>query len=366
MNYPSNIIHFKTNVVNRKVVIFLKKCLICKERNIDYYGICTSCKILNQNMRSVHADLNGYTALITGARVRIGYATALRLLRDGANVIGITRFPHIAMENYKKEPDYQSFKDRLKIIGFDLMQIHLLDDLISKIESYCPNGLDILINNSAQTIRKSPTYYLHRIELDNQLKLEASNSLENSIVAITPPTKELLTQCVPVPNVELSNYNSWVAKPEDIAPQEMLEVQLINVTAPFFLTTRLKPLMLKSEHLNRFIINVSSVEGRFNDYNKGIKLSRHIHTNMAKASLNMMTHSLAYDYSKDRIYIYSCDPGWITSQFPADFDNNKNFKPYLTLDDGACRLCYPIYLYINELNIKDIGSQYKYYKIIAY
>lgn len=341
----------------------MRKCLICKERNIDYYGICPACKIMNENVKNTHIDLSGYTVVVTGARVRIGYVTSLRLLREGANVIGITRFPHIALENYKKELDYPQFKDRLKLIGFDLMQIHLLDNLIAKIESYCPNGLDILINNSAQTIRKAPEYYLKRIEMENRLQLETTQESSKSLVAITPLTKELLTQCVAVPNVELNDYNSWVAKPEDIHPKEMLEVQLINVTAPFFLSTKLKDLMLKSKNLNKFIINVSSVEGRFN---QNIKLSRHIHTNMAKASLNMMTHSLANDYSKDRIFVYSCDPGWVTSQFPTDFENNKNFKPYLTLEDGACRLCYPIYLHLNDINIKDSGSQYKDYKIIDF
>ncbi len=342
----------------------MRKCLICKERNIGHYGICPACTAMNENMRNVHADLKGYTAIVTGARVRIGYATALRLLRDGAEVIGITRFPYAALENYKKEPDYQDFKNRLTLIGFDLMQIHMLDDLVLQIEKYCPNGLDILINNAAQTIRKAPEYYIKRIESENQLKLDlkSENNL-NALIVLTPPAKELLTQCISVPSGETDNYNSWVARPDEIHPREMIEVQLINVTAPFFLTTKLKPLMIKSQNLNKFVINVSSVEGRFN---QSRKLARHIHTNMAKASLNMMTHSLAGNYCKDRIFIYACDPGWITSQFPAQFENNKNFVPYLTVDDGACRLCYPIYMHLYDNDIKDYGLQYKDYKVIDY
>ena len=319
---------------------------------------------MNENMRNIHSDLKGYTAVVTGARVRIGYAVSLRLLRDGARVIGITRFPHIALENYKKESDYHEFKDRLFLIGFDLMQIHMLDDLTARICEYCPDGLDILINNAAQTIRKTPEYYVNHIETENQLKLELkSNDNFHSLISLTPPTKELLTQCTEVPSGETDNYNSWVALPDEIHPREMLEVQLINVTAPFFLTTKLKSLMLKSQNMNKFIINVSSVEGRFNHSRK---LSRHIHTNMAKASLNMMTHSIAGNYSKERIYIYACDPGWITSQFPAEFENNKNFVPYLTADDGACRLCYPIYMHLHDNNIQDYGLQYKDYNIVNY
>lgn len=342
----------------------MKKCLICRERSIETYGICSACRIFNDNMRKTGADLSGYTAVVTGARVRIGYAAALRLLRDGASVIGITRFPHIAFEKYKKEPDYDNFKDRLHIIGFDLMQIHLFDELISQIEKCSPDGIDILVNNAAQTVRKKPEYYLRRIETEKSLMLEYKGEKnQNALVSVTVPSNELLTQCIPVANSETENFNSWVARSDDIDPREMLEVQLINVTAPFFLSTRLKPLMLRSSNLNKFIINVSSVEGRFN---RKRKLSRHIHTNMAKASLNMMTNSMSSDYCNDRIYIYSCDPGWITSQFPSEYENNKNFVPYLTPDDGACRICYPVYLHINDYEIKDSGAFYKDYHIIDY
>ena len=162
---------------------------------------------------------------------------------------------------------------------------------------------------------------------------------------------------------ETGMNNSWVRKPEDISAKEMLEVQLINVTAPFLLTNGLRCYMRHESTLNKFIINVSSVEGRFNTKQK---LARHVHTNMAKASLNMMTHSIAADFAQDRIFVYSCDPGWVSNQFPPEYEISKNFIPYLTYDDGAARVLYPIIKNLNEPNIKDNGCFYKDYKIIEY
>lgn len=75
---------------------------------------------------------------------------------------------------------------------------------------------------------------------------------------------------------------------------------------------------------DRFIINVSSVEGEF--YHK--KTSAHPHTNMAKvsvvavlaqnyppltffqASLNMMTRTAAPYYARSRIWMNAVDTGW--------------------------------------------------------
>ncbi len=41
-------------------------------------------------------DLTGRVAIVTGARVKIGYQAAILLLRAGARVIVTTRFPHDA------------------------------------------------------------------------------------------------------------------------------------------------------------------------------------------------------------------------------------------------------------------------------
>lgn len=336
----------------------MRICLICRQRNIDHYGICPECAELNRKMRETYCDLGGRFAVVTGGRIKIGFAACLRLLRQGASVIAVTRYPKSALENYMREPDYEEFKDRLYIIGFDLLHVDRMDVLISQIENICgSDGLDILINNAAQTVKKSSEYYAALETHENELFLESGNLLP---IPMTGSVLSVIASNQLCDYGETANDNSWVRKPEEVSVREMLEVQLINVTAPFLLTSGLRRLMC-GEPRNRFIINVSSVEGRFNEKPK---LTRHTHTNMAKASLNMMTHSLARDYATDKIFVYSCDPGWVSNQFPPDYEISKSFTPYLTFDDGAARVLFPITKNLTEEKIKDFGAFYKDYHII--
>ena len=335
-------------------------CLICRKRNIDHYGICGECQALNDDMRGMYRDLCGMNALVTGGRIKIGYAVCLRLLRQGASVIAVTRYPKSALESYMQEPDYDSFRDRLNVIGFDLMRVDRIHELIAKVEELCSGKLDILVNNAAQTVKKSNGYYAGLTAHEGSLMLESSN-----LYPLAPPDSSLsiMPSIEPVDYSETERDNSWVRKPEDISPQELLEVQLINVTAPFMLTNGLRRCLANGDSRNRFVINVSSVEGRFNTKQK---LARHVHTNMAKASLNMMTHSIASDFAGDRIFVYSCDPGWVSNQFPPGYEISQEFEPYLSYDDGAARVLYPITLHLTDETIKDSGLFFKDYKIIQY
>nr|MDE6730256.1 SDR family oxidoreductase [Oscillospiraceae bacterium] len=334
--------------------------LICRQRNMESYGICPACQELNDRMRGIYCDLSGKTAVVTGGRIKIGYAVCLRLLRQGASVIAITRYPKSALENYMQEPDYQEFQNRLTVIGFDLMRVDRIQELIANIAQICQGKLDILINNAAQTVKKSNAYYAELTAHENTLQLESK-----SLVPVAVPVADFSI----MPSVQVTDYsetpdsNSWVRKPEEISPQELLEVQLINVTAPFLLTNGLKKYLIHDPDCNKFVINVSSVEGRFNTKQK---LARHVHTNMAKASLNMMTHSIASDFAKDRIFVYSCDPGWVSNQFPPEYAVSKDFKPYLNYENGAARILYPVTLHLNHSKIKDSGMFYKDFRIIDY
>ncbi len=338
----------------------MKVCLICRKRNMETYGICSECKELNDKMLLKVCDLTGRTALVTGGRIKIGYAICLRLLRQGANVIAVTRYPKSAIENYSHEPDYDLFKDRLTVIGFDLMRVDRLNELIDKITELCSGKLDILINNAAQTVKKSNEYYALLTAHENALQIDSKQLIP---LAVPDKSFSIMPSIQSVDYSETENNNSWVRKLEDITPQELLEVQLINVTAPFILTNGLKKCLSYDKNINTFVINVSSVEGRFNTKQK---LARHVHTNMAKASLNMMTHSIASDFARERIFVYSCDPGWVSNQFPAGYEISKDFKPYLSFEDGASRVLYPITLHLNDEKIKDSGVFYKDYKIIDY
>lgn len=340
----------------------MRICLMCRKRNIDYYGICPECREFSDSKSSETVDLSGMTAVITGGRIKIGYAVCLRLLRQGARVIAVTRYPKSALEQYMKEPDFRDFSGRLSVIGFDLMRIDRISELADFIRDISDGRVDILVNNAAQTVKKSKDYYAAAIAHESELTIET-----DSLYPVIAPEKYdgfgLIPQNMLVDYGERPYENSWIRKSEEITPQEMLEVQLINVSAPFLLTNSLRSMMCGDPQRRKFIINVSSVEGRFLDRPK---LARHVHTNMAKASLNMMTHSIASDFARDGIYVYSCDPGWVSNQFPPAYEISKSFVPYLTYDDGGARVLYPIVKNMYAEKVTDFGSFYKDFKIIDY
>ncbi len=141
-----------------------QRCFICKnllsDRHIFYSGLCVECGDFNYTKRDRAANLEGKTALITGARVKIGYAVALKLLRAGANVIITTRFPHDAAKRYSSEQYFHRWEDRLHIYGIDLRNLKSVDFFTQYIRNTYPR-LDIIVNNAAQTIRRPPAFYRH-------------------------------------------------------------------------------------------------------------------------------------------------------------------------------------------------------------
>src|SRR5277367_4006537 len=68
-----------------------RNCYVCKQsfaKMHRYYdSMCESCGEFNYAKRELSADLDGHYALITGARVKIGFQASLKLLRAGAYVI---------------------------------------------------------------------------------------------------------------------------------------------------------------------------------------------------------------------------------------------------------------------------------------
>ena len=143
--------------------------------------------------------------------------------------------------------------------------------------------------------------------------------------------------------VDLRERNSWRLLLAEVSSVELLETQLINAVAPFVLNARLKPLMLRSPERDKHIVNVSAMEGQF--YRR-LKTTRHPHTNMAKAALNMMTRTSAADYHADGIHMNSVDTGWINDEDPAHHAERKakeqHFHPPLDIVDGAARIVDPI------------------------
>src|SRR4051812_17110106 len=109
-------------------------------------------------------DMGGRRALLAGGRAKIGMYIALRLLRDGAHTTITTRFPNDAVRRFTAMDDSDQWLHRLRVIGADLRDpaqvLALADDVAAQ------GPLDILINNAAQTVRRSPEAYAHLAEAE--------------------------------------------------------------------------------------------------------------------------------------------------------------------------------------------------------
>lgn len=346
-------------------------CYICKgdytQVHFFYHQLCPSCAEFNYRMRHLHADLKGRTALVTGGRVKIGFQAVLRLLRDGAKVIVTTRFPHSAARRFHAEADSAEWVDRLHLYGLDLRNIPAVEQFARHMLDTEPH-LDILIHNAAQTIRRPPGFYSELAAVEQAphetLAIEALKLVRNDapmtlgitdssalLPAIVPAVQDVLPADRLEDNEERADsrlVNSWLLRLDEVSAPEMLEVQLVNSVAPFVLNSRLKPLLLRSPHSRRFIVNVSAMEGQFRRH----KTVFHPHTNMAKAALNMMTRTSGEDYAKDRIYMNSVDTGWVTDENPTprrlrNQEEGGFFAP-LDIIDGMARIYHPIAVGIND------------------
>jgi NAD(P)-dependent dehydrogenase (short-subunit alcohol dehydrogenase family) len=376
-----------------------RNCYVCKAEytrlHFFYDAMCPSCAEFNYRKRFQTASLKGQVALITGARLKIGYHATLMMLRAGAEVIALTRFPVDAALRYTKEEDYPIWKDKIHVYGLDLRHtpsVELFADYIER--TY--DRLDILINNAAQTVRRPPGFYAHLIDMENkdfaELPKNANHVLrhfqacreqlmlysatENSKGSSLPVTWNVkspgiglrssaqLSQIpyaydqaldsekvfpkgqldVDLQQVDLRETNSWRLRLGEIPTSEMLEIQLVNAVAPFVLCNRLTHLMKKDNTGKKHIVNVSAMEGKFFRFKKG---ERHPHTNMAKAALNMMTHTSASELAKYGIYMNAVDTGWVTDEDPVALTRKKealhDFQPPLDIVDGAARICDPFF-----------------------
>lgn len=341
----------KNDKINSKNDIFLFKhikCYVCKNRfnklHHFYDTMCTECGDFNYDKRFQTCDMKDKYCLITGGRVKIGFYTALKLLRAGANVIITTRFLNDAVLRFSNENDYDEWKDRLCVCFLNLCNIHSVELFCEKLYEKIPR-LDVIINNACQTIRREPEYYY------SLLKNEINNCLtDNSSQMVRKNTDELLSNFSLYPEnlvdtngqqIDMRKNNSWNTKLCDVSTVELAEVFIINSIAPTIINSKLRNLMNKKE--DSYIINVSSMEGKFNKH----KISTHPHTNMAKAALNMMTKTCGKDFVKDNIYMTSVDTGWVSNEYSTKKAEESyirfNFIPPLDEIDGASRILDPIF-----------------------
>ncbi|NTV40604.1 MAG: SDR family NAD(P)-dependent oxidoreductase, partial [Demequinaceae bacterium] len=138
-----------------------RACYICKQKysvvDAFYHQLCPECAATSHAKRGARTDLTGKRALLTGGRAKIGMHIALRLLRDGAHTTITTRFPKDAVRRFAAMDDAGDWLHRLTVVGIDLRdpaQVVSLADAVA-----ADGALDILINNAAQTVRRSPGAY---------------------------------------------------------------------------------------------------------------------------------------------------------------------------------------------------------------
>ena len=379
-----------------------RACYVCKAEyrrlHFFYDSMCQSCAELNYQKRFQTASLVGRTALITGARIKIGFQAALMMLRAGARVIVTTRFPRDAAERFAREADFEAFADRLQIHGLDLRHVSSVE-LFARFLNQTLDRLDIVINNAAQTVRRPPGFYRPLLDLElgplsavderaqrllhdhetckaalgapaaqplalgfgeaTGIALQAASSAAQGIFRSAALSQIPLAydeamdsdELFPagrvdadLQQVDLRMMNSWRMALADVPAPEMLEVQLVNAVAPFILCSKLKALMMRVPSRDKHIVNVSAMEGQFARYTK---TDKHPHTNMAKAALNMMTFTSAPDYAEHGIFMNAVDTGWVTDEDPVLHAERKqrdsDFSPPLDIVDGAARICDPFF-----------------------
>src|SRR5262249_42098691 len=132
-----------------------------------YDSLCPECAELNWSKRGQECDLSGRVALVTGGRVKIGFAVALRLLRAGATVHVTTRFPRDAAGRFAAEADFATWSDRLRLHGLDLRALteveRFADELCDRLAR-----LDVVVNNAAQTVRRPAAYYREMVARERE------------------------------------------------------------------------------------------------------------------------------------------------------------------------------------------------------
>lgn len=380
-----------------------RKCYICQYRltnpHSQYESLCKPCGDFNLASSNLSLQpkfrLDGKTALVTGARINLGFRTALRLLRGGAKVIISSRYPRDAALRYLAEEDSERWLDSLKIIGADFraardvfMLVEVVKLVLGEWDIDGSGKLDILINNAAQTWTDPESKEKDAIVREEGLIPERSISsckllcvsdysprvgggthatepliklsqLRDQIVKLIPDTgNEVSTTVTSTTRKEdtslaISKQSvkcSWFQTLHEIPYEDIISAHSVNTFAPLILIREFLPLMgvTRSEtslplttKSRAHIINVSAREGIFEDDPKSEhKNGTHLHTNIAKAALNMITETEAWPAWKERrVAINSVDPGYLSMPLETE---KRGGKCPIGWEDGAGRVLWPI------------------------
>ena len=333
-------------------VVEPQHCYVCKQLYVGihpfYDQLCPGCGDFNYAKRSESADLGGRVALLTGGRVKIGYQAGIKLLRAGAQLIVTTRFPRDAAARYAAELDFEEWGDRLEIVGLDLRHT-------PSVEAFCQHvgstrgRLDFIVNNACQTVRRPPEFYRHMMERETA-SAERLPAHERRLLGEFEGLRrsDILSAGDAVPALPVAGGEVRLGRARAALPRgpprpgpaagRPARAQFVAAAARRGLVGRAardaareRGRAVRLERApqaadaarpgrDKHIVNVSAVEGQF--YRR-FKTTRHPHTNMAKAALNMMTRTSAADYHADGIHMNSVDTGWVTDEDPAQLAERK-------------------------------------------
>jgi NAD(P)-dependent dehydrogenase (short-subunit alcohol dehydrogenase family) len=361
-----------------------RSCYVCKQPYTEvhryYDSMCRSCGDFNYARREQTANLDGYYALVTGARVKIGYQAALKLLRAGAHVIAATRFPVDAAERYSREPDYAQFRERLQIHGIDLRHTPSVELFARWLGERLPR-LDFILNNACQTVRRPAGFFRHLLEREAlslaslpaewRGPLASHDALCREVggapaIAQAPARQQALAGASTPAHAHAHAHAHTLAAhgaeglmhsaahsqrhylDEDFIDSEALfpsgrydedrqqvdlrntnswRLRLHEVETPELLEVQLvnaiAPYILNARLKPLMMrsggrhMHIVNVSAMEGQFYRTTKTDRHPHTNMAKAALNMMTRTSAPDYVRDGIHMNAVDTGWVTDEDPA-------------------------------------------------
>lgn len=358
-------------------------CYICKKDFVQvdafHHALCPECATSNRDRRKDHADLRGKKAVLTGGRAKIGMHIALRLLRDGAHLTITTRFPKDAARRFASLEDSKDWLHRLRIVGIDLRDPGAVTSFAQRIAS--EGALDILINNAAQTVRRTAGSYSQLLAAEDvplTPELEFSNGGPEIWGAEAPPQEHPRSLAAAFHlrsghpakgesgTVAASSYS--LENPENRASADRAQqVANLAMTAGAASMERIAAgtaidagglipdivtenswtqvlgevdalEMLEVQLCNvtaPFLLNsilrpalaasearrkyIVNVSAMEGQFSRRYKGAGHPHTNMAKAALNMMTRTAAEElFEADRILMTAVDTGWITDERPHD------------------------------------------------
>lgn len=375
----------------------------------QYSSLCKPCGDYNLASSAISLPANlklaNRTALVTGGRLNLGYHTALRLLRCGAKVVVTSRYPQDAETRYLKEDDSDLWKSRLRIVGADFRSandvFHLVAVAKQCLREWNKDGieiLDILINNAAQTLTDSISKEHKAVNKEFQLKLDGSKSKntlildDNSYTArvrggvnhsktlnATPTlflegdVKETYNSQSASSSLETNHVfgdeiagivekvsSSWVQSIQQIPYEDVISAHSVNTFVPLILLRELLPIMGSTTKPtststtstisvpSAYIINVSSREGIFEaSTTSASKHGKHVHTNLTKAALNMLTETEAGPaWKQRRVAINTVDPGFMSAAPEVEKmwkdKAGKDWRCPIGWEDGAGRVLWPI------------------------